>query len=382
MRRAPLGLFVFGLVACNAIWGNEDHYTLIGGAAAGDAGKSDDTDQGGNVGKAGAGGHAGRVATAEGGLAGATDEAGNGGAAEAGDSGSSNSGGCVATGSEDCFNGKDDDCDGATDCEDSACTASGSCVPDATDGELGTLLATGSSCPTGYSAVTLYRGLTVDPYCAGCTCGVDSVYCTTSIVGHGAFACPSFQTSGVSYNMFSTSCQPINPGTSVHYYDVASFTSCSATGTPTPSAVQWSETRTYCKADHVGGGCERGSSCVPKAATPICTRVSGSVTCAGAYATTTGAVWNSGVTDTRTCSTCQCGGGYGTCDGGGIQVYSDASCGGTVASLPGTQGDSCALPFAPASGRVVGNPIATTCTNNTYPSGTVEEAGASTVCCH
>ncbi len=385
MRPTWLGFFGFGLVACNAIWGNESYTLVDGAAAAGDAG------QGGNVAKAGAGtgGHAGRASIAEGGAAGASDEAGSAGAAEAGEGGASGGvgdGPCVPAGAENCFNGKDDDCDGATDCEDSACTATSMCVPDASDdGDLGTLLDTGSSCPTGYSAVTLHRGLMFDPNCQGCTCGVDSLYCTTSIVGHGSYACPGYQTSGVSYNMFDTSCQPISPGTSVHYFSVQSYTSCTGSGTATPSPVQWSETRTYCKATHVGGGCKNGLGCVPKTSSPICAREAGSATCSGAYATSTGAPWNSGFTDDRTCGACQCGGGYGNCDGASIQLFSEVGCGGTSTSLPntqaGAQGDSCALPFAPVSGKVVGTPVATQCVNNTSPSGTVEEAGPSTVCC-
>ncbi|MET0791997.1 MAG: hypothetical protein ABW061_10795 [Polyangiaceae bacterium] len=377
MRRAAIGLIAFGLFACNAILGNEDHYTLLENpAAAGDAGT---TSQAG----AGVGGKA--VDSGEGGIAGAGDEAGSSGASEAGDGGSagSDSGGgpCVATGEEDCFNGKDDDCNGDVDCADSACTASSTCVPEASGAELGTLLPAGSSCPAGYSPVTLYRGLTVDQYCTGCTCGVASTYCTTSIVGHGTFACPSFQTSGLSYNMFTTSCQPVSPGTSVHHYAVASFTDCTASGTAKPSSVAWAETQTFCKADHVGRGCESGSSCVPKASGGICARKNSTASCNGAYPMSTGAVWNTGVKDTRTCGTCQCAGGYGSCSGASVQVYDTVGCSGTVANLSGPEGDDCALPFAPASGRVSGTPVPTMCVANVYPSGEITETGPSTVCC-
>ena len=378
MRRALIGLFVFGLVACNAILGNEDHYTLVP-ATAGSAG------QGGTPGKAGAGGDAGQAGSREGGAAGVGDEAGSGGVGDGSEAGASSGGSggspCVATGAEDCFNGKDDDCDGDTDCADSACTSSSQCVPDSTGAELGTLIQMGSSCPTGYSAVTLHRGLVVDPYCTGCSCGVASTYCVTSIVGHGNFACPSFTTSGPSYNMFSTSCSAISPGTSVHYYAVASFTDCTASGTATPSSVQWTETGTFCKADRVGKGCKSGLSCVPKATSAACARKTGSTTCSGAYGASTGAVWNGGVNDTRTCGTCQCAGGYGTCNNAGIQVYDGVGCGGNPVALPGTEGDNCALPFAPGSGRVVGAPVATQCVANVYPSGEVKEADPSTVCC-
>jgi hypothetical protein len=379
MRRALIGLTIFALLsACNAILGNEDHYTLVP-AAAGNAGKA------GGVGRAGAGGRAGTTGTGDGGLAGAGDEAGSGGAGEAGEGGSSGaagSGACETTGAEDCFNGLDDDCNGDTDCADSACTATSTCVPDAAGAELGTLLAPmGTTCPTGYSAVALHRGLTVDPVCTGCTCQVASSICVTSIVGHGSYPCPSFQTSGLSYNMNNTSCQPISPGTSTHNYAVASFTDCTASGTAKPSAVQWGETRTFCKADRVGGGCNSGSSCVPKVTSAVCARKTGSATCAGPYGVSSGAVWNSGVTDTRACSACQCAGGYGTCNNSSILLYSTVGCDTNPVTIPGAEGDSCALPFAPLSGKVVGTAVPTMCVANVYPSGEIKEAGPSTVCC-
>jgi hypothetical protein len=380
MRRSLIGFITFGLVACNAILGNEDHYTLVP-AAAGGAGKA------GNVGRAGAGGKAGNPGMGDGGLAGAGEEAGNNGAGEAGEGGSPSgaAGGasCIAAGAEDCFNGKDDDCNGETDCADPACTATSTCVPDPTSGaELGTLLPImGTTCPTGYSAVVLHRGLTVDPACAGCTCQVASSICVTSIVGHGTFPCESFQTSGLSYNMNSTSCQPINPGTSTHTYAVASFTDCTASGTAKPSAVQWGETRTFCKADRVGRGCASGSSCVPKTATNACTRKAGSTTCSGSYAVSSGVVWNSGVTDSRSCGACQCAGGYGTCTDPKVLLYSTGSCDTNPVTIPGTEGNQCPLPFAPTSGKVTGTPVPTMCLANVYPSGEIEEADPSTVCC-
>jgi len=392
MRRTSMGLVAFGLFACNAILGNEDHYVLVsGGGAAGVAG----TAHAGTGAKAGSSSEAG-----EGGVAGVGEEAGSSGASEA-DSGESSTGGtpghagsgaagagpCVATGAEDCFNGKDDDCNGAADCADSACTASSTCVPDASGAELGTLLPLmGSTCPTGYTAVTLHRGMTVDPSCTGCTCGTGTGYCTTSIGGHGSAPCPGFQIMGLTYNMFTTSCQPINPGTSTHHYSVLTFTDCTGTasGTAKPSAVQWSETRTFCKADRVGGGCKSGSVCLPKAPSGTCARKTGTATCGGAYPMSTGAVWNGGVNDTRTCGACECAGGYGPCNNASVQVYSDASCSlnpVTLSGANGAEGDDCALPYPPASGRVTGTPVIKQCVANVSPGGAIEEADPSTVCC-
>ncbi len=379
MRRALLGLVTFGLIACNAILGNEDHYTVVNPTAAGDAGK------------AGSSGAAGAAGISEGGAAGVGDEAGSGGAGEGGEggeageagssSGGAGGGACVATGAEDCFNGKDDDCNGATDCADSACTASSTCVPDESGAELGTLLEMGSTCPKGYSAVTLHRGLVAEATCAGCTCEVASTYCTTSVIGHGSYACPGFQFMGPSYNMFTNSCKPISPGASVHHYLVQSYTDCTASGTATPSPAVWQETRTFCKADRVGRGGSSGSSCVPKATSGACARKTGNATCSGAYAMSTGDTWSDGLSDTRTCGACQCYGGYGLCSGATVQVFNQVGCTGTSASFSGAEGDECPLPFAPASGQVVGTPVANPCVPNLNPSGEIKEAGPSTVCC-
>lgn len=387
MRHALVGLIAFGLFACNAILGNEENYVLVSAGSAGHAG---------GVSKAGSSGKGGSTAGegGEGGVAGAGDEAGSSGASEA-DAGESSSGGstgqggsatggsgpCVKTGAEDCFNGKDDDCNGATDCADAACTASSTCVPDAADGELGTWLEMGSTCPKGYTAVTLHRGLSADPKCVGCSCSVSGTYCHTTIVGHGSLACPGFGTMGLSYNMYTTSCQPISPGTSTHHYDVLSWTDCAASGTAAPSAVQWAQTSTFCRADHVGRGCKSGSSCVPKTSTSACARKAGDASCSGAYAVSTGAVWSGAVDDTRVCGACECSGGWGTCNNAGATVYSGPNCTGTAQAISGVQGDDCALPFAPASGQVSGTPVPNQCIGNTYPSGEIKETEPSTVCC-
>ncbi len=105
------------------------------GGAAGTTGSGGGGGSGGSTGSGGAGGATGGAggAAGKGGAGGATGKAGAGGGGpgtagsvgtggHAGSGGSAGAGGaCVKTGPEDCFNGIDDDCDGAIDCADSDC---------------------------------------------------------------------------------------------------------------------------------------------------------------------------------------------------------------------------------------------------------------------
>jgi hypothetical protein len=374
------------LSACNAILGNEDDYSLAPGAAgdaasaSGNASKAGDSGivgTGGNDGAIGAGGNGGN-----GGAAGSNELAGNSSTlpGTAGDNGAAGGSSCVATGPEDCFNGTDDDCNGDIDCADSACAGPALCVPNAAGAELGTQLAVGTNCPLGYTGTTLHRGLSADAQCVGCSCTPQTSDCNSSIVTHYPATC-GFQTTGSSYVLTTNGCALVGTDASVHYYAVLAEAECTPHGTATPSPAKWAETSTYCKADRVGGGCASGWSCVPSATSPACALSTGTKTCAGSYPTATGGAWNTGLTDQRTCSACQCGLGLSACTGGKMQVYSSTDCSGNPVSLGPAEGDTCSLPFVPKSGKIVGTPASTSCPPNTYANGALTADGASTVCC-
>jgi hypothetical protein len=387
MRRRPaIGMAVFALLgACNAILGNEDQYSLSPGAAGNATGASGNSSAGssgtlGSGGKVSAGGKAGMVGP--GGAPGNDGPAGSSGtlSGAAGDNGAAGSASCVPNGPEDCFNGTDDDCNGDIDCADSACQGPAMCVPNAAGAELGTRLTSGTTCPQGYTGVTLHRGLSADPQCTGCTCTPSASNCNSSIVTHYPNTC-GFQTTGVSYVLTTNGCATVGTDASVHYYAVGGEAECTPQGTAKPSTAKWAETTTYCKADHVGGGCASGWSCVPNATTPACALSAGTNACAGNYPTGTGAAWNTGLTDKRTCSACQCGLGLPACTGGKMQVYSSTDCSGNPVSLGPAEGDTCPLPFVPKSGKIVGTPASTSCPPNTYANGMLTADGESTVCC-
>ena len=356
-RSSWLTLAAFGSLACNAILGNESDYSLADGAGAGgepgggaQAVTAGTTSKGGNAVSGGMSGEAGSVG-----------EAGDGNAAGA--SGSSSGGEGGQSGEE--------------------CLAPSRCVPAPAGSDLGFVTTDPlQSCPTGYSEVELHSGLTDPGACTGCSCAPKAARCDSSIVSHGSFACPGFQTSGNSFVLLSTGCAAISPGTSVHFYDVRGFAECTPQGVGTPAAPVWNETLKFCKLNAVPtGGCPAGSRCLAAATAPTCALLSKEGSCSAAYPNAHAEPVATDFDDQRTCGECQCGFGNSDCTGGKIQVFSGGNCTGSMAELGPAQGDSCSLPFTPVSGTVVGTAAANTCAPDADPSGTLEPVEPVTLCC-
>jgi hypothetical protein len=315
-------------------------------------------------------------------LADAGTGGGGAGGRDAGDAGP-----CVDAGAEDCFNNRDDDCDGDMDCADSQCASPAQCVPEGpANGVLGTLLAAGAStCPTGYTARTLRRGLDAEVACNGCSCVIQRSTCDAGIYGYGSYPCgpTQYQFATPLYNTFSDRCSAVPAGANVHFYSLRSTTECTPAGTGTPPAPSWGETRTYCAANRVGGGCAAGARCVPRATTSACALTTGATTCGAGYPTTSGGTWYSAFTDTRTC-TCLCGNGFGTCPGY-IEAFSDGACAGpgTTQLGNGAEGSACGLGFGLQSAII--RPTAaipnTPCPTQFTGDGALTPTGPQTVCC-
>jgi hypothetical protein len=352
------------------------------GAAAGESspnGASSGAGQSGTGGKSTSSGGSNTSGGKAAATAGATSEGGESGA---GGNGGSSAESCVPSGPEDCFNGRDDDCNGKLDCEDDACEEPATCLPVPAGATLGSLDPAGA-CSTGYSSVTLRRGLTAAPECQGCGCEPAETRCESGVYAHGAYTCPGYQYAGALYNLFSTSCDTLPADVNVHFFDVRGFTVCNPTGTATLSTPAWSETHTFCQAEKVGGGCASGSRCVPKPTGSLCAKFAGTTTCSGKYPTVTGDPFYSRYEDGRTCPACSCSFGGATCAGGVIQAWSTGDCSGpTTTTLGnGTQGDSCGLPFVPHSGKVIATATAPSCLPNTYPNGELLPVEPQTICC-
>ena len=306
--------------------------------------------------------------------AGTNSDAGRDGGRDAGDGGP-----CIDAGVEDCFNSRDDDCDGATDCEDTQCSGPAQCVPEPSGAVLGTLLGAGATCPAGFTARTLRRGLDAEVACNGCSCVIQQSRCDAGIYGYGSYTCGQFQFATPLYNTFSDRCSAVQAGPNVHYYSLRSTTDCTPAGTGTPPPASWRETGTYCVADRIGGGCGAGSRCVPRTA-KACALTTGAAACGAGYPTSSGAAWYSAFTDTRTC-TCLCGNGFGPCSGY-IEAFSGGACTGTSMQLGnGAEGNGCGLSFGVQSAIIRATAPDYPCPPQFTGGGALTATGAQTVCC-
>jgi len=380
--------------ACNAILGNESDYVLVGAggeseAEAGSTGVTTggaagaSTSGGGKGGRAGAAGKGGSAAAGRGGTGGNAGAGEAGADATSGASGEAGAASCVKRGAENCFNGIDDDCNGAIDCADSACVGPAECRPRPSGTELGYFSSPGKDCPTGYTALDLREGLTVPMECNGCSCiNPTDLLCDSGIYGHGSYACPSYQFNGQLWDMFNDRCGQLPGDPNIHYYSIRGTSQCTPSGTPTLDAVSWNQSATFCLAERVGAGCGSGKACVPADESGWCTLGSGA--CSADYADDRD-TWYEGVDDQRACTDCSCGLGTADCSATYIGVYADGGCGGTPTALPAVsdQGDACSLPFGPQSGRIIGNPVpgSGSCQPNVFVTGDATPTNGHHVCC-
>jgi hypothetical protein len=243
----------------------------------------------------------------------------------------------------------------------------------------------GDTCAAGYTPVKLNQGLKADAQCTGCTCTPKTADCDASLVASYPGTCPGFQTTGLSYNVFSSHCESVSPNSQqLHFYSVRGLATCTAGGTGVLSPPTWDVTRTFCELKKAGKGCKSGEVCAPKGGTEAatCTRLSGDQACGTGLGTAMGEPWSPGFTDQRQC-TCQCSFGISSCGAAHIQVYSGANCTGTAADLgSGADGNSCATPFTPVSGRIVGGaPGTDQCPVDAPVSGEAVANTPRTICC-
>jgi hypothetical protein len=91
-------------------------------------------------------------------------------------------GSCVPS-AEDCFNGKDDDCDEKPDCADPDCSPTAVCVPTNNAFAYGTIAsgAAGCSAPFDANITTLGSDLIGDATCTGCGCQAGTTTCVPKL---------------------------------------------------------------------------------------------------------------------------------------------------------------------------------------------------------
>jgi len=292
---------------------------------------------------------------------------------------------CVPSGSEQCFNGIDDDCSGKTDCADPACNSTATCAPSSS--HIGALVPLSSACPTGFTnggTLTLHQNPDKGK-CTGCGCSPGTTECRATITMFTSEADCKASKNGVTAVASSTSC-PAAPQREGSWdgFQTSAFTvtpgTCTASGSASLTPPTWTKDMRLCLTTTVGAGCQSGFSCVPAApsGTNLCSEKSGSSSCQTGFSEQ---IFYDGFQDSRNCSSCSCSRSGGDCNSVKIGLGSDWSCVDTKLE-PGKQGeDYCGLSSYSPPIRLVGASTPPTCTAQSTVGGSLTATGAHGLCC-
>ncbi|HZS39881.1 MAG TPA: hypothetical protein VFF06_23775 [Polyangia bacterium] len=291
---------------------------------------------------------------------------------------------CTPSGAENCFDGIDNDCNGATDCADTACTPIAECVQADPGAQIGAEVALGGPCPTHYggTAVPLHQGLNAPLTCSGCAC-TPSITCGTTVTEWTAAACPG--TATATFSPDDASCLPATLNTT--NYTVAAMTPttrCLPTGSPSVPAATWTTSTQFCPTTQIGAGCPAGNICVAKAA-KHCTLDAANASCMGNYAPELGGQWFGDFSDTRSCgASCSCGApAGGTCGSGAVVkgFSNSAACSGAFFNMAASS-NVCGLSSALQSLTVnAPNKVGPSCSVGNTVSGNAGGINQQTLCC-
>jgi len=306
-----------------------------------------------------------------------------------GDIASCATGSCVITCQaqpESCFNGIDDDCDNNIDCADPDCTAVASCEP-AGSFVFGTQSSAAANCPARFTAAAtiLASGLTSGPSCTGCGCTPTTTTCgQVRVLLYGNQAdCDASQNPSdlIDITTLATTCTNVATAPWNGFSATSSAQqSCTVNGSPTPPAPSWATTTTFCQANATSaGGCGAGLACVPKPAGQACLVTDGAgVACPAGFS---GQTLYTGISDNRTCTTCNCTATGGTCASINIDV-SQGCDGSAAASVDGAVRCGFGTGVANFSYMFNGAPTPpSSCSITSTVQGTVLPASPKTMCC-
>jgi cysteine-rich repeat protein len=291
---------------------------------------------------------------------------------------------CIPTGAEQCFNGIDDDCNGAADCADSACNSKATCVPNGS--RIGILVASNTACPQGFTngQQTLHQGIS-NGSCSGCGCSSGATQCSAGLyyyataaactadtannagtyTGQLGFTCPAAPQAEGTIAGFRATPMTVTPG------------ACTPGGTASPSTPAWSSDVRLCVTGSAGAGCNSGFSCVPAAPQgTLCSEKSGSGSCPSNFNQQT---WYEAYQDTRTCGACQCTSSGGDCSKVKVQVGSDWGCSDTLLMSAGER--KCGQSIYSPPVRLTGTPTNPTCSPKSALSGALSATAAHAFCC-
>jgi hypothetical protein len=307
--------------------------------------------------------------------------------------------GCVPTGPENCTNGKDDDCNGLTDCADPACMSAGYvCVSPVPSGwDYVAFDPTGRpSCPGGLAAAAFDVDPTdlTSPAQCGCACNVSSSPSCNSGMITATPGNDNTCTGAGATGMF-----PANDGQcNVTGHTVAAFVNVSGPppvgGTCTPQASDVNPSTGATQGETCGGetmfgaGCSGGQVCaLAPSGFQGCIHHGGQLACiAGSGYTQPNAVGT--LNDTRGCGSCTCSGTpMTTCAAGSWTFYDNANCsggGGLTITANGQCDQNSGNPTHTfQSNAFTASPNPATCAQPTppQPTGSVQLQMEDTVCC-
>jgi hypothetical protein len=382
-------------------------------AAGGSTGTGGGSHTGGGSGSGGASTGSGGGPGGDGGSTGTggSEQAGAGGAGTGGDTGgdggSTGTGGagtggsvptCVPTGTENCTNGMDDDCNGDTDCADDACAKVPSCLTLPTGAILGARISAGGSCPSGYSGGVTHIHKDIDQgSCSGCGCSVGPTVCSTSITGfEQADECVTDTNRIIEYGGGDLSTAPdgikclhyMEGVTSPTYFRsklIIDRPDCQPTGSPQKKSASFKTSADFCQ---LPPGTNPPSGSTAKG----CMLLTGARSCPAGYGTPDSS-WYGSLSDTRTCKACSCEiVTYGDCNSVKIGSWrGDNSDNGdycTFSSGPDATYDlgarDCMTPlWVPTFKLVGGSPKKSTCTGQTgfAGGGGITPKDQYTLCC-
>jgi hypothetical protein len=351
----------------------------------------------------GGGGHAASSVGSVG--SGGAASAGSGGASSSSAGGassasaaSSSSGGGVET---DCTNGIDDDGDGLVDCADPDCGGAGYTCSQAV--------------PTGWNGpVVLYTGANPPPACADAWTdqpvsggfGVKAAPATCTACACGPTAGSSCVNNGLVHLANNPTCGggSTYPGNFGQCQTLSSQPFLSARVDPIPALggscapvggaasvgpAAFKTQAAACEAPTLGGGCNAGGVCAPKAppgyGAPLCVYQAGDVSCPAAFPQKT-TVFGS-ITDDRSCSACSCGAPSGGTCNALLQVFTGPfpGCLTSGPAYPFTNGNCVQLSGQTLSGFILlpnGAPMGGSCApSGGAPTGAAQGAKPVTVCC-
>ncbi|HET7546027.1 MAG TPA: hypothetical protein VFK05_39430 [Polyangiaceae bacterium] len=284
---------------------------------------------------------------------------------------------------EDCFNGKDDDCDGKVDCQDSDCTPQAMCVP-STSYTFGTPIAVQDACPAKFvgGSTTLHENFHPGNGCTGCTCMPTTTECGPYKVDifYSTDQCATYGQLVASYTLtdFTKACLPMSIGKP---WNAMSWTgnpkfNCENTGNAKVSTPTWDSDSKFCSTSSAGGGCSSGNVCVPIPQGSACFLASAGQSCPSQFPTKH-TVYD-GYSDTRSC-TCSCKAYDGRCDTMYVKAsYKASDCSDSFAGgqcYPGSQFMELGITFDGAPGAPQ------TCDATGTLTGSVSATGQRILCC-